>query len=60
MRGPTIAEVIVGWRKDECDRELNQRDAGFIGDRRELLDGLEFALVAGLGEVEALGEPAGP
>ena len=32
---------------DEADRELDERHARLVGDRCELLDGFELALVSG-------------
>ena len=46
-----------GVVEDEGDRELDQRDAGLVGELGELLDGVELALVGGRREVEALGQP---
>ena len=57
VRGPMIADVTRGVVDDEGDRQLDQRDAGVVGDLRELLDGLELALVLGQRHVEARGEP---
>ena len=38
---------------DERDRELDQRQAGVVGDLGELLDGFELTLVLGQRHVEA-------
>jgi hypothetical protein len=48
-----IAEVTAGVVDDERDGQLDQRQAGVVGDRRELLDGFELALVLGQRHVEA-------
>ena len=52
-----IAEVTAGVVDDEGDGQLDHRDAGVVGDLRELLDGFELALVLGQRHVEARGEP---
>lgn len=43
----------TGVVDDEGDGELDQREAGLLGQDRELLDGVEFALVGGGAHVEA-------
>ena len=43
----------------ERDGELDERDACLLCGLREVLDGVELALVRGLREVEALGQPVG-
>jgi hypothetical protein len=69
-RGELALQLLHGsWTDDrrrdggvvehEGDRELDERDPGLFGELREFFDGIELALVAGLGEVEALGQPAG-
>ena len=42
---------------DEGDGQLDQREAGVVGDLGELLDGFELALVLGQRHVEARGQP---
>jgi hypothetical protein len=42
---------------DERDRQLDHGQAGVVGDRRELLHGLQLELVLGQLHVEAGGEP---
>jgi hypothetical protein len=39
----------------ERDRELDERDVCLLCELREVLDGVELALVRGLGEVERSG-----
>ena len=48
-----------GVVEHEGDGELDEGDAGLVGELRELLDGVELALVGGQREVEALGQPLG-
>src|SRR4051794_9402893 len=68
--GELALELLHGPRADdrrgdggvvehEGDRELDERDAGMLGELGELLDGVELSMVERLGEVEALGQPAG-
>jgi hypothetical protein len=45
---------VVG---DEGDRQLDERQAGVVGDLGKLLDRFELALVLGQRRVEALGQP---
>ena len=45
--------------EDEGDGHLDEADAGVVGELSEVFDGVEFALVGGLGEVESFGQPAG-
>ena len=47
-------------RRRERDGQLDQRQPGLLGKLSQLLDGVELALVVRVGQVEALGEPAGP
>ena len=41
-----IAQVTPGWAIGERHREVGQRQARLLGERDELLDGVEPALVA--------------
>jgi hypothetical protein len=43
----------------EPERQLDERERGLVGELRKLLDGIELALVVRVGEVKALGKPAG-
>ena len=47
VRGPMMAAVIAGVADDEGYRELDERDAGVVGELGELFDGVELALVHG-------------
>src|SRR5664279_1301287 len=47
VRGPMMAAVIAGWRMMKAYRELDERDAGVVGELGELFDGVELALVHG-------------
>ena len=40
-----IAEVTAGWRIDERDRQVDERDPGLLGEHGERVGGLELALV---------------
>jgi hypothetical protein len=46
-----------GVVRDEGDRQLEERDPGIVGELRELVGGVELALVGGQREVVAVGEP---
>ena len=46
-------------RLGESDGELDEREPGLRGELRELLHGVELALVVGVGEIEALRQSAG-
>jgi hypothetical protein len=59
VRGPTRAAVMTGVVEDEGDGELDERDAGLLGELGQLFDGIELALVERVGEVEALGQALG-
>jgi len=41
----------------EPDSQLDQGQAGLVGQRRELLGGLQLALVVRQRQVEAVGQP---
>ena len=46
-----------GVVEDERNRQLDEGDPRLLGEAGELLHGIQLALVAGLGEIEALREP---
>jgi len=46
VRGPIIGAVTAGCSSTEGDGELDQRDAGLLGEGRQLIDRFELALVA--------------
>jgi hypothetical protein len=48
-----------GVDEDERDRELDQRNACVVGELRELLGGVELALVRRQRQIEALGKSCG-
>ena len=51
-----IAAVTAGWRIDERQRHVDQRDAGLVGQVPERVGGLELGLVGGDREVVAVGD----
>ena len=49
VRGPIRGEVIAGWAFREGDGELDEGEPGLLGELCQLLDGVELALVVGVG-----------